>query len=1187
MALLTQEGAEPIPGYRLLERLGTGGYGEVWKVTAPGGLTKAIKIVYGHMQDRRAEQELKALSRIRDVRHPFLLSLERFEIVDGQLMIVTELADMSLMDRFDACRKAGQRGIPREELLSCIRDTGDALDYMSEQFGLQHLDIKPQNLLLVGGRVKVADFGLVKNLQGSSATATGGVTPIYASPEAFDGRVSRHSDQYSLAIVYQEMLTGVRPFPGTTPLQLAMQHTHSPPVLDPLPAPDRPTIARALAKLPDQRYGSCRELADSLLRPVRPVRPGPVAPVPPPAPAAAPPARMQAEVAGDLLAQATAVGNGSLLLPAVAPEEPAAAWDITATAVPGPEESTPLASMAAIDDSGLRPTLFVGVGGLACATLRRLRRRLIDRFGSLAAIPILRFLLVDTDRNTFQQTTAMESPETLDRAEVLCTPLRKPEYYRPQSRELLRWLDRRWLYGIPRSLQTEGMRPLGRLALIDHANELLTRLRILVDEIVQPESLSAAMSATGMGVRDETPRVVLLASIAGGTGSGMLVDMAYAVRQVLRELKQPDDALCGILLYATSPKPTGKELARVNACAALAELQHFSRPGSAYPGDLRYGLKACRAGEPPFPEAYLVYLGDQMEEAAVDAATDNVAEFLHLQTLTTASSFFDGRQPSEAALAQGDRGGLRVRTFGMSRITVPRYLLADEAGKSFCKYLVGRWRGELSTTEHEQKELEAFRVSAARGLDVEAVAGLLLNAAATIWREEPRAYLQKFLTDALWGQEPRRGDPRLRQLGEQVLSGFDKLLGPGRKHNEEPSPASTPFEVALHDQIIEFGTTLGRSVVEWLIGLIEDPQKRQIKAADLAARWLAEHLAASADKLRTDLARLLAQRDALRKRLAAAEFPVAESSGGWFNLRSKAPPFDPQPYFLEYGLLRLRELVLETTREILGFVHGQLTAFTQDIARSLEKLRHFAEGFLIEPSASPVVPLGETPLSLTPIPGAAPIPNVQELLPDNAKTIQRATEGLFKQVGPQVLSEFENTLQTEVLNPLGGLWSIVSGSRELDVVLRDSLRKRARAAMLQALEETNAAQLYLRMREGSTALSADLRFVVDAASPRLTVPAESLHVLALLPRGAAGSQIRDLLAQEVRADRVTFLESEGDVIFCQESAPLSLAALMTELVGNRAAYVDAAQKVLTRVDVAWTGLKSSESLVQAQATSIP
>src|SRR5262249_14133666 len=163
---------EPIAGYCLVEKLGDGGYGEVWKVTAPGGLFKALKIVHGTLSGPRAEQELKALERIKAVRHPFLLSLERFEVVGGRLLIVTELADASLLDRFNECVAAGLRGVPREELLGYVRDAAEALDYLSEEHGLQHLDIKPHNLLLVSGHIKVADFGLVKSLTGTSASIT-------------------------------------------------------------------------------------------------------------------------------------------------------------------------------------------------------------------------------------------------------------------------------------------------------------------------------------------------------------------------------------------------------------------------------------------------------------------------------------------------------------------------------------------------------------------------------------------------------------------------------------------------------------------------------------------------------------------------------------------------------------------------------------------------------------------------------------------------------------------------------------------------------------------------------------------------------------------------------------------------------------------------------------------------------
>src|SRR5689334_12851089 len=267
MAVRIESHAEPIPGYRLLERLGGGGFGEVWKAEAPGGLHKAIKFVFGDLAStddgsQRAEQELKALSRVTTVRHPYILSLERFDIIDGQLIIVMELAERNLWDRFKECRSQGLIGIPRDELLVYMEETAEALDLMNNTYQLQHLDIKPQNLFLMFQHIKVADFGLVKDLEGMQASVTGGVTPVYAAPETFDGWVSRFCDQYSLGIVYQELLTGQRPFKGTNVRQLILQHLQTPPNVESLPPADRPAIARALSKTPGDRFPTCRDLLE-------------------------------------------------------------------------------------------------------------------------------------------------------------------------------------------------------------------------------------------------------------------------------------------------------------------------------------------------------------------------------------------------------------------------------------------------------------------------------------------------------------------------------------------------------------------------------------------------------------------------------------------------------------------------------------------------------------------------------------------------------------------------------------------------------------------------------------------------------------------------------------------------------------------------------------------------------------
>jgi len=269
------EGDEPLPGYRLLEPLGRGGFGEVWKCEAPGGLHKAVKFVApdpegGPRAGDCLRQEFDAFQQIKKIRHPFLLTLERVEMINGEMVSVMELADRHLFDRYVECVAQGEIGIPRDELLSYFADAAEALDLITEDYQLQHLDIKPANLFLVGRHVKVGDYGLVSKLDptGSdqeASRANRGLTPRYAAPEVLRGRVDANSDQYSLALVYFELLTGEFPYTARTPQQMLLQHVTATPNLKALPEGDRPAIARALSKVAADRFPSCLAFVQGLL----------------------------------------------------------------------------------------------------------------------------------------------------------------------------------------------------------------------------------------------------------------------------------------------------------------------------------------------------------------------------------------------------------------------------------------------------------------------------------------------------------------------------------------------------------------------------------------------------------------------------------------------------------------------------------------------------------------------------------------------------------------------------------------------------------------------------------------------------------------------------------------------------------------------------------------------------------
>ena len=681
---------EIIPGYTIRERIGSGGYGEVWKADAPGGLVKAIKFVYGCLDGERASRELKALNRIKAVRHPFLLSLERIEVIDGQLVIVTELADASLMNRFEQCVAAGFSGIPRNELLVYLSDAADALDYMQQASSLQHLDIKPENLLILSGRVKVADFGLVKGIQDVTVSMVGGLTPVYAAPEVFAGHPSLHSDQYSLAIVYQEMLTGVLPFSGRDHAQLATQHQRSSPRLAPLPPDDQSVIARALAKIPEDRFASCRDLVDRL----RSVGIGKMADRADLPSSASPGPREETSAtktvdtvsheqqkshrsagAKPVVASGPTVSFAGIALPSdsdsvIGPPAAEVSWPELE-----PSPSTPddwpfvFTEPAAVKDLppleaapgawSQQPCLVIGLGGTAGLVLNCLRQRWSDRFGDLENMPALRMLLVDSDRRSLAQATQGDPSRALKPSETLAMPLLAQDEYHKDSEKYLKWLRRRWLFRIPRSHCTEGLRPLGRLALIDRGTELIEQLKTAISTMTSAEAIAASGQHIGQEILAAAPRIVLVASISGGTGSGMLLDAAYAVRKVLADLSLSDARLQGVLLHVTGRNPHDKLLAKANACACLRELQHFSREG--YPGDTDFGLPAFAAEIPPFDTTRVVYLGDGLNREEFDQSVDNVGQFLDLATATAGSAIFEAK-------LQPDGSEPTVRTYGLCRI---------------------------------------------------------------------------------------------------------------------------------------------------------------------------------------------------------------------------------------------------------------------------------------------------------------------------------------------------------------------------------------------------------------------------------------------------------------------------------------------------------------------------------------
>jgi serine/threonine protein kinase len=1184
MSFTPAQGAEPIPGYRLIEKVGSGGFGEVWKASAPGDLLKAVKIVYGDVEDHRAEQELKALRRVKEIRHPFLLSLERIELRDGQLIIVTELADRSLMDRYLECRRTGTPGIPRDELIGYLRDAADALDYMGSTRDLQHLDVKPQNLLLVAGRIKVADFGLVKDLAVSTVSAAGGATPVYASPEAFDGRASRASDQYSLAIVYQEMLTGTRPFHGESTLQLAMQHVHGRPGLSPLPVADRPIIARSLSKVPEDRYSTCRDMVDALekanekhagtattsipgwgssssLMPLLSPETAKVGTLPPapselswPVPRdnpLSPPPPLRPSVIGLMPAS---IANLSLLVSTVIREG-------AHSATPPVDElgGDTIAGQGGPQTEMVRPTLYIGLGGLAGTTLRRFKRRIVERFGEPIGYPFFPMLLVDVDRLALRRALKGDSREALSSIETVLAPLHPPEHYRDQSRELLRWIDRRWLYGVPRSLRTEGLRPLGRLAFVDNAAILQSRIRDALSNLISPATLSAAQER-GVSIRADSPRIVIVASIAGGTGGGMLADMAYLVRQVADDLDLTPESVCAVMLHATGPKPAEHDMAQINSAATLAELTYYSQKDSIYSGDAEHGLRPCGPGQRPFDDCYLLHLGDKLERGVVESAADRAAEYLALDASAHGGPTLEHfRRQTRAA------EGMSLRVFGLQRLATTRDILGERASASLCRQVVGMWTGGMTDEECTAVDVRAEQMATSLALDLPALLQRFEATAAAFCGGDAQAPVQTDLLRSLAEFEVASDRATTPGVTQQVLARLDQLLGSGEAGKD---PISESMVKALRDQVRGSVSNASQALAQWLRQLVDSPGQR-LAAADRATEWFSRFMDTQIASAAVRLNAVRTQRESAKVRHLADVSGSTRLLGGLLSRGRKRDTAETGLSPLaNYCRLRLEEILLDYSISLLTEVGHIISHLRQELAACRQEIKALGSAII---SFSKGPPLDELAVH----------PGLTWLVPGNLPNLLAAEQVLLSSMGTNYARHVDQLVQQEILDGFGGLWAVASsafgpsgGHGAAVETLQKAISVRARRAANALLENFDSASLLRNCPEGEEGAWQAVSANVLAARHPVATPDRKQLLLIALPTSPAGDALRERVLR-MSGGNVQIVASPGDIVVCHETAGVPSSASLIGLPDNSAVWGPLAARVCTRTDVSCVGVSCS------------
>ena len=270
---------QTISHYRIIEKIGQGGMGEVF-LAEDSSLDRkvALKFLPRDMQQEELAHQrfLREAKSAAALDHPFICSIYEVGEVDGQNFISMEYVEgQSLKEKLEG----GQLRL--EDALQVCTEVADALD-MAHQKGIVHRDLKPANIMLTPqGHAKVMDFGLAKRVvtdEGTEQDLTTGLTqegstlgtPAYMSPEQVRAwPVDNRTDIFSFGIIFYEMLTGIHPFRRNLPVETtgAILYAEPEPVAKHLPGSTellQETVGGMLEKNPDQRFKTMGEVVNRL-----------------------------------------------------------------------------------------------------------------------------------------------------------------------------------------------------------------------------------------------------------------------------------------------------------------------------------------------------------------------------------------------------------------------------------------------------------------------------------------------------------------------------------------------------------------------------------------------------------------------------------------------------------------------------------------------------------------------------------------------------------------------------------------------------------------------------------------------------------------------------------------------------------------------------------------------------------
>ena len=345
---------------------------------------------------------------------------------------------------------------------------------------------------------------------------------------------------------------------------------------------------------------------------------------------------------------------------------------------------------------GISRSIIIGVGGTGHQIILDIRKRLVEKYGSLDKVPIVSFLLLDTDQAIFSKNPDYEDAVNLDAADKIHTSVHGVDNLRKTLKEhphLRSWLDPRVLTG-DIDQGAGAVRARGRLAYYWNYATIARRLEEQMLQVTKDSSKEVAIR-NGLQV-GEGITVYVVGSLLGGTGSGMFLDLAYTVRNKFKSQRMLE------MVGMFSIPPNSEAVAvdnRPNAYAALLELNYFTDLSTTFSAQYQAEIPPMEDADPPFRYTYLV--DTSSPSAQLDSVKDLVEMIGHSIFLDLTSEFQrqkkSNRNNFDQFLITSDGLGCpqNYMGFGLASIYFPKDKVMTACANRLAGDIIRRWTEPL------------------------------------------------------------------------------------------------------------------------------------------------------------------------------------------------------------------------------------------------------------------------------------------------------------------------------------------------------------------------------------------------------------------------------------------------------------------------------------------------------------